>query len=44
MHIYRTAFNFFQMGYAGAMVVVSIVILVVLYSVYLRLIRTQVAM
>jgi multiple sugar transport system permease protein len=37
LHIYKSAFLFFDMGYAGAMIVVSIGILVALYGVYLRL-------
>ena len=37
LHIYKTAFQFFDMGYAGAMIVVSIGILVALYSISLRL-------
>ena len=36
LHIYKAAFQFFDMGYAGAMIVVSIGILVVLYSISLR--------
>jgi multiple sugar transport system permease protein len=39
MHIYKSAFLFFQMGYAGAMVVVSIAILVAVYSLYWRHIK-----
>jgi multiple sugar transport system permease protein len=37
LHIYKAAFLFFDMGYAGAMIVVSIGILVALYSISLRL-------
>ena len=37
LHIYKSAFLFFDMGYAGAMIVVSIGILVALYGTYLRL-------
>ncbi len=37
LYIYKSAFQFFNMGYAGAMIVVSIGILVALYSVSLRL-------
>jgi len=37
LHIYKSAFLFFDMGYAGAMIVVSIGILVALYSISLRL-------
>ncbi len=37
LHIYKTAFTFFDMGYAGAMVVVSVGVLVTLYCAYLRL-------
>ena len=37
LHIYKAAFQFFDMGYAGAMIVVSIGILVALYSISLRL-------
>jgi multiple sugar transport system permease protein len=37
LHIYKTAFLFFNMGYAGAMVVVSVATLVLLYGAYLRL-------
>lgn len=39
LHIYKAAFQFFEMGYAGAMVVVSILLLVTVYSVYLRFVR-----
>src|SRR3546814_178228 len=39
MHIYKSAFLFFQMGYAGAMVVVSIAILIAAYSLYWRYIK-----
>lgn len=39
VHIYKSAFMFFQMGYAGAMVVVSITILVAAYSLYWRFIK-----
>lgn len=37
LHIYKSAFLYFDMGYAGAMIVVSIGILVALYGTYLRL-------
>jgi multiple sugar transport system permease protein len=37
LHIYKAAFTFFNMGYAGAMVVVSVGVLVALYGAYLRL-------
>ncbi len=37
LHIYKAAFTFFNMGYAGAMVVVSVGVLVVLYGAYVRL-------
>jgi ABC-type sugar transport system permease subunit len=37
LHIYKTAFKFFDMGYAGAMIVVSIGILVALYGISLKL-------
>jgi len=40
IRIYRTAFTFFQMGYAGAMIVVSIVVLAALYAGYMRLTAT----
>lgn len=36
LHIYKSAFLFFDMGYAGAMIVVSVGILVLLYGAYLR--------
>lgn len=39
LFIYKSAFLFFRMGYAGAMVVVSIVLLTALYAVYLRYVR-----
>jgi multiple sugar transport system permease protein len=39
VHIYKSAFLFFQMGYAGAMVVVSIAILIAAYSLYWRYIK-----
>jgi multiple sugar transport system permease protein len=39
VHIYKSAFLFFQMGYAGAMVVVSIAILIAAYSLYWRFIK-----
>ena len=39
LHIYKSAFLFFDMGYAGAMIVVSIGILVLLYGAYLRVSR-----
>jgi multiple sugar transport system permease protein len=39
LHIYKSAFLFFQMGYAGAMVVVCIFILVAAYSLYWRFIK-----
>ena len=39
LYIYKSAFLFFKMGYAGAMVVVSIVLLTVVYSIYLRYTR-----
>ncbi len=41
LHIYKSAFLFFEMGYAGAMVVVSILLLVAVYSVYLRFVRFE---
>jgi ABC-type sugar transport system permease subunit len=39
LHIYKSAFLFFEMGYAGAMVVVSLFILVSVYSLYWRYIK-----
>ncbi len=36
LHIYKSAFLFFNMGYTGAMIVVSVGILVALYSISLR--------
>lgn len=39
MHIYKSAFMFFQMGYAGAMIVVCIAILISAYSLYWRYIK-----
>jgi multiple sugar transport system permease protein len=36
IRIYRTAFTFFQMGYAGAMIVTSIVVLAAFYAIYMR--------
>ncbi|WP_316979573.1 carbohydrate ABC transporter permease [Shumkonia mesophila] len=39
LHIYKAAFLFFEMGYAGAMVVISIAILVSVYSFYWRFIK-----
>jgi multiple sugar transport system permease protein len=39
LHIYKAAFMFFEMGSAGAMVVVSILILVTVYSFYWRFIK-----
>jgi multiple sugar transport system permease protein len=39
VHIYKAAFLFFQMGYAGAMVVVCITILISAYSLYWRFIK-----
>jgi multiple sugar transport system permease protein len=41
LYIYKAAFLFFKMGYAGAMVVVSIVLLSALYSIYLRYVRFE---
>jgi multiple sugar transport system permease protein len=39
LHIYKSAFLVFDMGYAAAMIVVSITILLTLYAGYLRLAR-----
>lgn len=41
IHIYRQAFGFFNVGYAGAMVVVSLAILVSIYAVYLRMAKVD---
>ena len=40
IRIYKTAFTFFQMGYAGAMIVVSVVVLAAFYATYMRLTTT----
>lgn len=37
IQIYRTAFNYFQMGYAASMVIVLLVVVSALYSLYLKL-------
>ncbi|MFC7397596.1 carbohydrate ABC transporter permease [Chelatococcus sp. GCM10030263] len=39
LHIYKAAFMFFEMGSAGAMVVISILILITVYSFYWRFIK-----
>jgi multiple sugar transport system permease protein len=39
LHIYKAAFLFFDMGQAGAMIVVSIAMLAAVYSIYLRFVR-----
>jgi len=41
IHIFKAAFQFFQMGSAGAMVVVSLGVLVLLYLLYLRLVESE---
>lgn len=41
IRIYRTAFTFFQMGYAGAMIVVSVVVLAAFYATYMKLTATM---
>jgi multiple sugar transport system permease protein len=41
VHIYKAAFLFFDLGYASAMIVVSVGILVLLYGVYLRFARLE---
>lgn len=37
IQIYRTAFNYFQMGYAASMVIVLLAVISALYSLYLKL-------
>jgi ABC-type sugar transport system permease subunit len=39
LHIYKSAFLFFEMGYAGAMIVISIAMIALIYVVYLRVVR-----
>ena len=39
MHIYKAAFNFFEMGYAGTMVVISLIMVMSLYAIYMRYIK-----
>jgi multiple sugar transport system permease protein len=39
LHIYKSAFTFFEMGYAGAMIAVCVVLVGTLYSFYLRHVR-----
>jgi multiple sugar transport system permease protein len=39
LHIYKSAFLFFEMGYAGAMIVISIAMISLIYVVYLRFVR-----
>ncbi|MEO8848269.1 MAG: sugar ABC transporter permease [Casimicrobiaceae bacterium] len=41
LHIYKSAFLFFKMGYAGAMVVVSILLLLVVFSIYARMVKFE---
>jgi len=41
VHIFKAAFQFFQMGNAAAMVVVSLGVLVLLYGLYLRLVEAE---
>ena len=41
VHIFKAAFQFFQMGSAAAMVVVSLGVLVLLYVLYLRLVEAE---
>jgi multiple sugar transport system permease protein len=39
LFIYKSAFTFFDMGYAGAMIAVSILLIASVYSIYLRHVR-----
>ncbi len=39
LFIYKSAFTFFEMGYAGAMIAASILLIASVYSVYLRHVR-----
>ena len=39
LFIYKSAFTFFEMGYAGAMIAVSILLIASVYSIYLRQVR-----
>ena len=39
LHIYKSAFTFFEMGYAGAMIAVCVILVGALYSLYLRHVR-----
>jgi multiple sugar transport system permease protein len=39
LHIYKSAFTFFDMGYAGAQIAVCVILVGALYSVYLRHVR-----
>jgi multiple sugar transport system permease protein len=39
LHIYKSAFLFFEMGYAGAMIVISIAMIALVYVIYLRFVR-----
>jgi multiple sugar transport system permease protein len=41
MLILKTAFRFFEMGYAATMTIIMLVLLMIMYSLYLRLIRTR---
>lgn len=41
LHIYKSAFLFFKMGYAGAMVVVSILLLLGVFSIYARMVKFE---
>jgi multiple sugar transport system permease protein len=37
--IYKTAFRFFEIGYASAMTIVMLVLLVMAYGFYLKIVR-----
>lgn len=39
LHIYKSAFTFFEMGHAGAMIAVCVILVGALYSIYLRHVR-----
>jgi multiple sugar transport system permease protein len=41
MLILKTAFRFFEMGYAATMTIVMLVLLMIMYTLYLRLIRSR---
>jgi multiple sugar transport system permease protein len=41
LHIYKSAFLFFKMGYAGAMVVVSILLLLSVFAIYARMVKFE---